>query len=75
MNKDNRIRACYLHVCLKHVSDEHANNESVQQRFQVDSKNRSMGSRILKDSIGAGAIRIYDPTAGTKWRRYVPFWP
>ena len=74
MDKDDRLRACYLHVSLKHVNGEYANNESVRERFKFEKKNSSMASRILKDTIEAGLIRLYDPAAGTKSRRYVPFW-
>lgn len=74
MDKDDRIRACYLHVCLKHINGEYANNETVRERFKFTRQNSSMASRILKDTIDEGFIRLYDESAGTKSQRYVPFW-
>ena len=74
MDKNDRIRTCYLHVCLKYVMEEQANNETMRERFQFAKKNSAMASRILNATIDAGFIRLYDPNAGTKSRRYVPKW-
>ncbi|MDY3978889.1 MAG: ATP-binding protein [Tidjanibacter sp.] len=35
MNKEDKIRACYQHCCLKYVSAEPMTNESVRQRFGI----------------------------------------
>ena len=35
MDKKDRIRACYLHASLKHVSREITTNESVRTRFNI----------------------------------------
>jgi predicted HTH transcriptional regulator len=37
MDKDDKIRACYQHCCLKYVSNEKMTNQSLRDRF----KNRS----------------------------------
>jgi len=74
MNKEERIRACYLHCCLKYVNREPMNNTSLRERLGVEEKNSAMISRIIKQAADAGVIRPYDPDAGTKAMRYVPFW-
>ena len=74
MSKEDRVHACYMHCCLRYVSREAANNTSLRERFKIDSKNSSMISRIIKDALKAGVIRPYDPDAGTKAMRYIPFW-
>jgi len=33
-----------------------------------------MVSRIIKQATEAGIIRPYDPDAGTKAMRYIPYW-
>jgi hypothetical protein len=33
-----------------------------------------MISRIIKQAVSEGIIRPYDPDAGTKAMRYIPFW-
>ncbi len=74
MDKEDRIRACYLHCCLRYVSRKHTNNTSLRERFGIEQKNQAQVSRIIKDTVNAGFIRPYDPDAGTKAMRYVPCW-
>lgn len=74
MDKEDRIRACYQHCCLKYVNREHMNNKSLRERFAIEEKNSAMASRVIKDTVQAGLIKPYDPDAGTKAMRYVPHW-
>lgn len=74
MGQEDRIRACYQHCCLKYVNREPMNNTSLRQRFQIDEGNSAMVSRIIKQTIEAGLIRLYDPKANRKTYRYVPSW-
>lgn len=68
MNKGDKIRACYQHCALKHVSNEKMTNETLRKRFGIDDRNYPMASRIIKDTIEADLIRK------EKGNRYVPFW-
>jgi predicted HTH transcriptional regulator len=74
MNKEDRIRACYLHCCLKYVNREEMNNTSLRERFGIDTKNSAMVSRIIKQTCEESLIKPYDPDAGNKAMRYVPWW-
>ncbi|MFT5716911.1 MAG: ATP-dependent DNA helicase RecG [Oleiphilaceae bacterium] len=74
MDKEDRLRACYQHCCLKYVNREHMNNKSLRERFAIEEKNSAMVSRIIKDTVKAKLIKPYDPDAGTKAMRYVPHW-
>ncbi|WP_232463682.1 ATP-binding protein [Methylovulum psychrotolerans] len=74
MDKEDRIRACYLHCCLKYVNREPMNNTSLRERLGVDVKNSAMVSRIIKLALDNNLIRPYDSEAGTKAMRYIPFW-
>ncbi|MCD6047077.1 MAG: ATPase, 4 family [Gammaproteobacteria bacterium] len=74
MDKDDRIRACYLHACLKHVTRENMTNTSLRERFGIEAKNSAIASRIIKETIAAGLIRLYDPETSRKFAKYVPFW-
>lgn len=53
MNKDDIIRACYQHCCLKYVSSDFMTNQTLRQRFQIEEKNSAMASRIIADTIKA----------------------
>lgn len=74
MSKEDRIRACYLHCCLKYVNREDMNNTTLRERFGIEPKNSAMVSRIIKQTCEAQWVRPYDETAGSKAMRYVPCW-
>lgn len=75
MDKNDRIRACYQHACLRAVCRETMTNESLRKRFAIDDKNYSIASRIIGDSINAKLIKVYDPeNKSKKHAKYLPFW-
>ncbi|WP_201353173.1 ATP-binding protein [Hydrogenimonas urashimensis] len=74
MDKQDRVRACYLHACLRYVQHNYMTNTSLRERFGVESKNTAMISRIIKEALDEGVIYIYDESVGTKARKYIPWW-
>lgn len=74
MNKEDRIRSCYLHACLKRVNREAMTNTTLRERFGIDDKNRSMVSRLIKETMEKGLIKLENVSAGDKSKRYLPFW-
>jgi ATP-dependent DNA helicase RecG len=74
MDKVDRVRACYLHACLRYVQQDFMTNATLRERFGIEDKNSAMASRIIKDAIEADAIRCHDETVGNKARKYLPWW-
>ncbi len=74
MDKTDRIRAAYLHACLRYVQRDYMTNTTLRERFGIDEKNSSMVSRIIKDAVEAGLIRCHDETVGSRARKYLPRW-
>ena len=74
MDREDRVRAVYLHACLRFVQRAHMTNTTLRQRFGIDPKNSAVASRLLKDALAAGVIRLEDEAAAPKLRRYVPHW-
>jgi len=74
MDAEEKVRACYLHCCLKYVNREPMNNASVRERFAIEEQNKSQASHIIKATIQSGFIRAYDPTVGVRSLHYVPCW-
>lgn len=75
MNKNDRIRACYQHACLKYVSNDYLTNKSLRERLSISSKNYPMASRIISDALSSGMIKPYDPdNLSKKHAKYSPFW-
>ncbi len=74
MVKADRVRACYLHACLRYVMRQPMSNASLRQRLGIDDKNIATASRLLGEAVESGLIVITDPEAGTRIRSYLPFW-
>jgi len=75
MDKLDKVRACYLHACLKYVSGEFMTNQSLRERFGIEEKNYSIASRIISDSIDDGMVKVYDEeNKSRKYAKYLPFW-
>jgi ATP-dependent DNA helicase RecG len=74
MDKDDRVRACYLHACLKWAERNYLTNSSLRDRFGVEEKNKGTISRYIKEAVAAGKIKLYDEQAPPKLRKYVPYW-
>jgi len=74
MDRADRVRAVYLHACLRYVSQERMTNASVRERFGIEQRNSATASRLIREAVEAGLVVPYDPEAGRKFMRYVPFW-
>ena len=74
MDHRERRQACYMHACLRHVTQEPMTNSSLRARFGIEVRNASTVSRILADAVDEGLIVVADPAAGPRLRRYLPFW-
>ena len=74
MDRPDRISAAYQHACLRYVSNEPTNNASIRERFGIPERNKALASRIIKEAINEELIVPYDPSAGPRSIRYVPYW-
>ena len=74
MKREDKIRACYLHACLKYVTREYMTNSTLRQRFGLEAKDISSVSRIIKDAIDTNVIKAVDPNTAPRYLKYVPFW-
>lgn len=74
MDKEDRVRACYLHACLKYVMRDFLTNSSLRKRFGIAEHNRSTVSRLIREAVDMQAIVPYDPVAAPKLMKYVPWW-
>ena len=74
MEREDRVRAVYLHACLRYVQRESMTNTSLRERFGIETKNSATASRLIREALDAGAIRLHDETVAPKLRRYLPAW-
>ena len=74
MGRDDRVRAVYLHACLRYVNHDDVSNTTIRARFGIEPKNAARASRLLGEAVEAGMIKPRDLDASKRQTRYVPFW-
>ncbi len=71
---EDKVRACYMHACVKQVQGEHLTNSSLRTRFGVTTSSTGSISRLIKETISRGLIKPLDPHTAPKHMKYVPWW-
>ena len=75
MDRDDRIRACYQHCCLRYVMNQRMNNQSLRKRFKLPESKLATVSQVLSAAVEAGKIKLADPNRpSTRYRYYIPYW-
>ena len=74
MEREDRVRACYLHACLRFVERNPMTNSSLRARFGIEEHNSAIASRIIREAIEDNLIKPFDPNQAKKFAKYVPFW-
>ncbi len=75
MSKEDRIRACYQHCCLRYVMSEKMTNQSLRDRFKLSEKKSDAISRVIRDALERDLIKLEDPeNASRRYAKYTPFW-
>jgi ATP-dependent DNA helicase RecG len=75
MTSEDRIRACYQHVCLRYIHNQPANNPSLRERFNIGKNNSTYASNIIASTLESGLIKPYNPdNKSKKFASYVPYW-
>ncbi|WP_328398763.1 ATP-binding protein [Nocardia sp. NBC_00416] len=74
MSRDERIRATYLHACLRSVQSERLTNKSLRERFGLPERAVSTVTSYIREAVEAGVIVPFNPSAGKKNMQYVPLW-
>jgi predicted HTH transcriptional regulator len=74
LDTKQRIQACYQHACLCFVQGRRMTNASLRERMQIDDASAAQASRLIRDAVKAGVIKLFDPEARRKNASYVPIW-
>ncbi|MFA5016717.1 MAG: ATP-binding protein [Methylobacter sp.] len=77
MEPKERVSACYMHCCLKYVSNEKMSNQSLRERFKLDDTRAktSAVSQVIAAAVEQNMIKLDDPeNASKRYAKYVPFW-
>ena len=71
---EDKLWACYLHACIKHVQGEQLTNSSLRDRFGVKESSSGSISRLIKEAVELKLIRPLDPTTAPRYMKYIPAW-
>lgn len=75
MSRDDRIRACYQHCCLRYVMNEKMTNKSLRDRFKLSERKSHALSKVIRETVEKELIKLEDPSnTSRRYARYVPFW-
>lgn len=74
LTRDERLWACYLHACLKQVSNEQMNNTSLRERFGLPDSKASTISRLIREALDNNLIKPFDPETAPRYMKYIPVW-
>lgn len=71
---EEKIWACYLHACIRHVEGEQLTNSSLRERFGLKDSSAGSVSRLIKEAVAKKVIKPLDPTTAPRYMKYIPFW-
>lgn len=74
MEREDRIRACYLHACLQNVQRKYMTNSSLRERFGLDESKGAQVSRVINATIETGLIKRVGASESKKDAKYWPYW-
>jgi predicted HTH transcriptional regulator len=67
-------QSIYWHACLKYVENKQIDNSSLRKRFNLDKNWSAQISSAINNAVEAELIKAYDPNAGRKFIKYIPYW-
>ena len=71
---EDKMWACYLHACIKHVQGEYLTNSSLRRRFGLKDSSSGSISRLIKDTVELGLIKPLEPDTAPRYMKYLPVW-
>ena len=74
ISAEDKLWACYLHACIKHVQGEYLTNSSLRERFGVKESSAASISRIIKEAVVKKLIKPLDPDTAPRYMKYIPVW-
>lgn len=73
-SKEDKLWACYLHACIKHIEGEELTNRSLRERFGLKDSSSGSISRLIADAVNEKFIKPLEPHTAPKHMKYVPYW-
>jgi len=74
ISKQDRLRGCYLHSCLKYTEKEPMTNSSLRERFGLKKEKSYQISRLISEALDDGLIKPFGPGKRRRDAKYLPWW-
>ncbi|BAK69739.1 ATP-binding protein [Aliarcobacter butzleri] len=75
MDRKDRIRAAYQHCSLQYLKQNFMTNSTLRDRFGLKDNQHSKVSKIIKDTLSDGLIKLADPeNKSNKHTKYIPYY-
>ena len=74
ISMEDKLWACYLHACVKHVQGEQLTNSSLRERFGLKDSASGTISRLIKEAVALELVKPLDPTTAPRYMKYIPIW-
>lgn len=75
MDRSEKVRACYQHCVLRYILGEKMSNQSLRDRFGLNSRQSDVASRIVSIAVEDGLMKLEDPTnTSRRYAKYIPYW-
>lgn len=74
ISMEDKLWACYLHACIKHVQGEQLTNSSLRERFGLKDSASGTISRLIKEAVALELVKPLDPTTAPRYMKYIPIW-
>ena len=71
---EDKVWACYLHACIKHVEGSQISNSTLRERFGVGENHTANISRLIKETVRRNLVKAFDPATAPRYMKYIPFW-
>lgn len=71
---EEKLWSCYLHACIKYLTHEGLTNSSLRQRFGLGDTASAQISRLIKEAVSIGLIKLFDENTAPKHMKYIPAW-
>lgn len=74
MEKEDRVRACYLHACLQYVQRKKMTNTSLRERFGATEVTGAQVTRVINATLQGDLIKKVGVSEARKDAKYCPYW-
>lgn len=61
-------------LCLMYIQGDALTNKSLRDRFCLPETSSSSSSRLIKEAISKGLIKVLDPRTAPRYMKYIPVW-